>query len=280
MPTIDEKLQQLHAKLTELKTTVVAFSGGVDSTFLLKAAIDALGKESVLAAIGVSPSLSEHQHRQARQLASQFGVRLEEIPVGEMEDSAYRANKADRCFHCKSRLFLLLRELSQKNHIPHILCGTNFDDKSDYRPGNRAAEVFGVLSPMMDIGLTKADIRQLSRTMNLPTADLPASPCLASRVAYGLEITEEKLSQVEKAEAFLRQQGFVEFRVRHHGDIARIEIRPADLAKMIAAPARTQIVEHLKSIGFHYITLDLQGFRSGSMNERLSSSQHDSFLQK
>ncbi len=280
MPTPNEKFQQLQARLAELERVVVAFSGGVDSTFLLKAAMDALGKESVLAAIGVSPSLSDHQHQQARQLASQFGVRLEEISVGEMEDAAYRANNADRCFHCKSRLFLLLRELAQKEHIPHILCGANFDDKSDYRPGNRAAEVFGILSPMMDIGLTKADIRQLSRTMNLPTADLPASPCLASRVAYGQEITSEKLNQVEQAEAFLRRQGFVEFRVRHHGDTARIETPTADLAKMVAEPARTQIVEYLKSVGFLYITLDLQGFRSGSMNERLWAGQKDSFSQK
>jgi uncharacterized protein len=268
--TIQHKFQQLHDTLSGLKKVLIAFSGGVDSTFLLKVAADTLGKDNVLACIGISPSLSEYQHQQAKDMARQFGVRLEEIPLDEMQDPAYLANKADRCFHCKSRLYKLLTDKAKQDGIQHVFCGSNFDDKSDYRPGNRAAEVFGILSPMMDIGLTKAEIRELSRQMNLPTADLPASPCLASRVAYGLEITEEKLAQVEKAEDFLRKLGLVEFRVRHHGDIARIEINPKEFTKITPDAIRKQITDELKKIGFRYITLDLQGFRSGSMNEQLS----------
>jgi len=268
-----EKLEQLRKNLASLRKVLIAFSGGVDSTFLLKVAVDILGKDNVLACIAVSPSLSEYQLTQARTLAKQFGVRLDEITLDEMQDLAYRANLSDRCFHCKSRLYKLLTDKTKEKNIPHILCGSNADDKNDYRPGNRAAEVFKVLSPMMDIGLTKQDIRELSRQMNLPTADLPASPCLASRVAYGLEITEDRLSQVEKAEDFLRKLGFVEFRVRHHGDIARIEINPNEFAKLSSDAVRNQITDELKKLGFRYITLDLHGFRSGSLNEQLSDDQ-------
>jgi uncharacterized protein len=273
MNPIQEKLKILQQTLAGLKRVLIAFSGGVDSTFLLKVAADTLGPDNVLACIGISPSLSEYQHQQAKQLAAQFGIPLEELAVDELHDPAYLANKSDRCFHCKSRLYKLLTDKAKQEGIKHVLCGSNFDDKSDYRPGHHAAEVFGILSPMMDIGLTKADIRQLSRQMNLPTADLPASPCLASRVAYGLEITEKKLAQVEKAEDYLRSLGFVEFRVRHHGDIARIEVAAKEFAKITPNPIRKQIADQLKSLGFKYITLDLQGFRSGSLNEILSKKE-------
>ena len=264
------KYNNLRRQLGRMGRVLVAYSGGVDSVFLAKAAADCLGAENVLACIGVSPSLSAHQLDQARQMAAIIGVRLLEIPLDELKDPNYQANKADRCFHCKSRLYKLLTDRAKQEKIQYVLCGSNSDDKDDYRPGSRAAEVFAILSPMMDAGLTKKDIRQLSREMNLPTADLPASPCLASRVAYGLEITEEKLAQVEKAEDFLRSLGFVEFRVRHHGDIARIEINPQEFAKIAPDTIRNQIADELKKLGFRYITLDLQGFRSGSMNEILT----------
>lgn len=267
---MDQKYQLLQKHLKSLGKVIIAFSGGVDSTFLLKVAVDTLGPDNVLACIAVSPSLSQYQHQQAKQLAVQFGVRLEEIPLDEMRDPAYLTNKADRCFHCKSHLYKLLTDKTKQQGIRHVLCGSNFDDKSDYRPGQHAAEVFGILSPMMDIGLTKAEIRELSRRMNLPTAELPASPCLASRVAYGMEITEEKLAQVEKAEDFLRTLGFREFRVRHHGDIVRIEVGQVDIPKITVEINRKQIVSEFKELGFKYITLDLQGFRSGSMNETLT----------
>jgi uncharacterized protein len=268
--TIQEKLKNLQQTLAGFKHVLIAFSGGVDSTFLLKVATDTLGPDNVLACIGISPSLSQHQHQQAKDMARQFGIRLEELPLDELQDPAYLANQSDRCFHCKRRLYKLLTDKAKQKGIQHVLCGSNFDDKSDYRPGHHAAEVFGILSPMMDIGLTKAQIRELSRQMNLPTADLPASPCLASRVAYGLEITEEKLAQVEKAEDYLRSLGFMEFRVRHHGDIARIEVSAKEFPKITPEPIRKQIADQLKTLGFKYITLDLQGFRSGSMNDALS----------
>ncbi|MEN6307337.1 MAG: ATP-dependent sacrificial sulfur transferase LarE [Anaerohalosphaeraceae bacterium] len=268
-PVSQDKLNLLREKLSGLNRVLIAFSGGVDSSFLLKVAVDTLGASNVLACIGVSGSLSGHQFSQAREIVRMIGCRLEEIPVDEMDNDAYRANKTDRCFHCKSRLYKLFTEKARQEHIDYILCGANFDDKEDYRPGHHAAEVFGVLSPLMDAEITKAEIREFSRVLGLPTADLPASPCLASRVAYGMEITPEKLAQVEKAEEVLRRLGFVEFRVRHHGVIARIEVRPADFAKITAEIIRRQIVDELKAIGFGYVALDLQGFRSGSMNEGL-----------
>ncbi len=274
MPPISQnKLNLLRQKLSGLNRVLVAFSGGVDSSFLLKVAVDTLGASNVLACIGISGSLSGHQLAQARQIAQLVGCRLEEIPVDEMDNDAYRANKADRCFHCKSRLYKLFTEKARQERFDYVLCGANFDDKDDYRPGHHAAEVFGVLSPLMDMEITKTEIREYSRQLGLPTADLPASPCLASRVAYGTEITPEKLAQVEKAEEVLRRLGFVEFRVRHHGVIARIEVRPVDFDKITSESVRRQIVEKLKAIGFGYVTLDLQGFRSGSLNEGLSTEQ-------
>ncbi len=272
-PISQDKLNLLRQKLSGLNRVLVAFSGGVDSSFLLKVAVDTLGASNVLACIGISGSLSGHQLAQARQIAQLVGCRLEEIPVDEMDNDAYRANKADRCFHCKSRLYKLFTEKARQERLDYVLCGANFDDKDDYRPGHHAAEVFGVLSPLMDAEITKTEIREYSRQLGLPTADLPASPCLASRVAYGMEITPEKLAQVEKAEEVLRRLGFVEFRVRHHGVIARIEVRPADFTKITGDAIRKQIVDELKAIGFGYVALDLQGFRSGSLNEGLSTEQ-------
>ncbi len=272
-PSSRDKLSLLREKLSGLNRVLVAFSGGVDSSFLLKVAVDTLGASNVLACIGISGSLSGHQLAQAREIARLVGCRVEEIPVDEMNNDAYRANKIDRCFHCKSRLYKLFTEKARQERFDYVLCGANFDDKDDYRPGHHAAEVFGVLSPLMDAEITKTEIREYSRALGLPTADLPASPCLASRVAYGMEITPEKLAQVEKAEEVLRRLGFVEFRVRHHGVIARIEVKPADFAKITSESVRRQIVDELKTIGFGYVALDLQGFRSGSMNEGLSTEQ-------
>jgi uncharacterized protein len=164
-------------------------------------------------------------------------------------------------------------DVAQERGIEHVVFGTNRDDLDDFRPGNRAIEAFGIRSPLAEAGLTKDDIRQLSRQAGLPTADQPASPCLASRIAYGLEITEQRLQQVDQAESFLRSLGFVEFRVRHHDLIARVEVRPQDVPKLTVEPVRSQVVEKLKSLGFQFVTVDLQGFRSGSLNEALSQEQ-------
>ena len=271
--SIDKKFAQLKQILDELGKVVVAYSGGVDSTYLLKAAVDTLGAQNVLACIGVSASLARSQYEQAIQNARIIGAEVLETQVDELEDSHYAANKADRCFHCKSHLYGILVNIAGQKGYNAVVCGCNFDDKDDFRPGNRAAKVFGVHCPLMDAGLTKADIRQLSRELGLPTADVPASPCLASRLSYGLEVTEQRLKQVEEAEDFLRSLGLVEFRVRHHDTIARIEVKSGDIGKVAAEPARSKIVEKLKSLGFKYVTVDLQGFRSGSLNEPLSEEE-------
>ncbi len=270
---IQDKYKTLQEHLKRLEKAAIAYSGGVDSAFLLKAAAEALATENVLACIGISASLSQHQLAQARQIAELVGVELVEIPLDELDDPNYQVNKADRCFHCKTCQFRTIRQYARQRGYDTTLCGSNFDDKDDYRPGNRAVAALGIGTPLMDAELTKPEIRELSRQLNLPTADVPASPCLASRVAYGETITEEKLQQVEKGEDCLRELGFVEFRVRHHGNVARIEVLPPDIAKITQSPCREQIIEKFKQIGFQYISLDLQGFRSGSLNESLSEDE-------
>ena len=271
--TSNNKYIALQRTLEKLGKVIVAYSGGVDSTFLLKAALDTLGADNVLGCIGVSGSLAKSQYNQAIACAKAMGANIKEVRIDELSDTKYSANKADRCFHCKSHLFSQLLEIAHKRGFNSVLCGSNFDDADDFRPGNRAAKVLGIGSPLMDAEMTKADIRQLSRELGLATADVPASPCLASRISYGLEITEKRLKQVEAAEDFLRSLGFVEFRVRHHDNIARIEVGVGDLEKITAEPLRSQIVEKLKSLGFKFIAVDLQGFRSGALNESLSQEE-------
>ena len=275
---INARYNSLKEILVSFGKVLIAYSGGVDSTFLLKSAVYTLGSENVLACIGIGPSLAASQHNQAVEMAKAIGANIREIPSDELDDDAYSANKADRCFHCKSHLYGLLRKVAEAEQIEAVLCGCNFDDKDDFRPGNRAAKVFGVRSPLMEAQLTKADIRELSRKLNLATADIPASPCLASRVSYGLEITEQRLRQVEDAEGYLRSLGFVELRVRHHGDIARIEVRPDQVEKITSQEIRPKIIEKLKVLGFKYITVDLQGFRSGSLNEALTEEEKQKSL--
>jgi len=270
---IDEKYNSLQDILKKLGRVVVAYSGGVDSTFLLKVAVDTLGAENVLAVIGVSPSLAKSQYKQAVKTAKDICATLRTVKLNEMADSKFIANKADRCFHCKSHLLRILADVAQKEKFNYVICGNNFDDRKDYRPGSRAIKLFAARSPLAEAKLTKNDIRRMSRAMGLPTADLPASPCLASRINYGLEITEERLKQIEQAEDFLRGLGFVEFRVRHHGTIARIEVNPEDIENITREPTRSKIVKKLESLGFKFVTVDLQGFRSGSLNEPLSEKE-------
>ena len=274
--TFQDKYNSLAAILKKLEKVVVAYSGGVDSTFLLKAAVDTLGTENVLACIGISSSLGKSQYSRAIECAASIGAALEEVEVHEVLDTKYSANNPDRCFHCKSHLYTVLQNIAEKKGFGSVICGCNFDDMDDFRPGNKAARVYGVLSPLAEAQMNKDDIRNMSRQFNLPTADIPASPCLASRLTYGLEVTEERLKQVDEAEDFLRKLGFVEFRVRHHDTIARIEVRPEDMEKVTTERRRQKIVEKLKAIGFKYITVDLQGFRSGSLNELLTNDQKQS----
>jgi uncharacterized protein len=276
--SIDRKYDSLRQILRSLARVVVAYSGGVDSTFLLKAAVDTLGAENVLACIGISGSLAGSQYLQAMEMAKLIGAAIREVPVDELDDAGYCQNKADRCFHCKSHLYGLLIKVADEQGFAAVVCGSNFDDKDDYRPGNRAAAVFGVHCPLMDAQLTKDDIRTLSRKLDLKTADVPASPCLASRVSYGLEITEQRLRQVELAEDFMRSLGFVEFRVRHHGDIARIEVPASEIPRVTADDTRIRIADRLKDIGFKFVSLDLRGFRSGALNEQLTDDEKQSSL--
>jgi uncharacterized protein len=270
MTRLNEKYKKLKKTLAELGSVVVAYSGGVDSTFLLKVAVDTLGVENVLACISAGVVEPKHVLKRAKKIAKEFSVRLQTIDADELSDTNFVANKADRCFHCKSHLCQELLEIARRKGLNQVVFGTNVDDLDDFRPGNRAMKIFGVRSPLAEAGLTKQDIRELSRILGLETADVPASPCLASRLAYGLEINEKRLSQIEQAEDFLRTLGLIEFRVRHHDTIARIEVHPQDFKKITAEPNRSKIIKKLKSLGFKYVTIDLQGFRSGAMNEVLS----------
>jgi len=270
--TLQNKYEKLKKDLAPLQKLAVAFSGGTDSSFLLAAAAEILGPQNVLACIGISSSLPQYQLNLARQIARHLGVRLLEVPLSELDDPNYRANQADRCFHCKRHQMLTIRrQAAQEGFLP-LACGSNLDDRDDYRPGSEAVAALGVLTPLADAQLTKEDIRTLSRQRNLPTAELPASPCLASRIAYGIEITEDKLRQVEQAEDFLRTLGFNLLRVRHHGRLARIEVPAGQIETLTEEARRRKIVDRFKSLGFQYITVDLQGFRSGSLNEILPES--------
>ncbi len=271
--TIDEKYKSLQEILGSLGKVVVAYSGGVDSTFLLKAAIETLGSADVLACIGVSPSLARMQHDRAVRCARDMGANLREVDVHEILDGEYSANNPDRCFHCKSHLYQALWAVARRDGFSAVVCGSNFDDQDDFRPGNRAAATLGVACPLMEAQMTKQDIRALSREFDLETADVPASPCLASRLSYGLHVTGTRLAQVERAEALLGQLGFSESRVRHHDTIARIEVRPEDFRRAFSEPARSEILAKVTDLGFKYVTIDLAGFRSGSLNEVLSDAE-------
>lgn len=246
---------------------VVAYSGGVDSVVVAYAAHLALGARS-LAVIADSPSLARHELAEAQQVAQTFGIPLHVIATQEQRDPAYQANDAQRCFHCKTHLFAALENLPQvrQDHW-WILSGTNADDLGDYRPGLRAAGEHAVRSPLAELGAGKATVRQLAEQWQLPVAEKPASPCLASRLAYGVSVTPERLSMVEQAEAELRKLGLVDFRVRYHAsDLARIEVPLDSLSVLVDAGVRTQIIKSFAAIGFRFVTLDLEGFSSGSLN--------------
>jgi len=266
-----EKFRRLQENLKQYQKVIVAYSGGVDSVCLLKVAVDTLGGENVLACIGVSESLAEREYQKALDIAEQIGANIEVVHPKEMENPDYQQNPADRCFHCKSELYGLLQELSQRNDFDAVLCGTNVDDLGDFRPGLQAAKKFKVASPLEEAQLTKEDIRAISKLLQLPTWDQPAQPCLASRMPYGLTITPERLKQVEQGEEFLRSLGLRELRVRHHDKLVRIEVPPEHIGDLIEDPRRRQIVDFFKKLGFTYVSLDLQGFRSGSGNEALES---------
>ncbi|MCP4592708.1 MAG: ATP-dependent sacrificial sulfur transferase LarE [bacterium] len=267
-PSTAEKYCQMQDVLRTLRKVAVAFSAGVDSTFLLTAAVDTLGADNVLAITGKSDSLIREEFEECRRVTAELGVAHVVIDTDELSNPAYARNAPDRCYHCKSTLFDQAAAYLQEHSFPHvILAGTNADDLGDWRPGIRAASERGVRSPAAEVGLTKSDIRTLSGEWGLPTSDKPASPCLASRIAYGEEVTAEKLQVIADAERFLRELGLREFRVRHHGNLARIEVPPDRIAELAQPEFRESIDRRLRELGFTFVALDLRGFRSGSLNE-------------
>jgi uncharacterized protein len=259
------KEQELRRLMREMRQVLVAYSGGVDSSYLAYIANDELGRDA-LCVLGVSPSVSGFQKNEAVSTARLFGFNFEMLETREIENEHYSANPSNRCYFCKSELYAKLGDVAGTRKIGFVLDGTNADDLGDIRPGRVAASEKNVRSPLAEVGLTKAEIRELSRTAGLPSWEKPASPCLASRIAYGVPVTIERLSKVEAAEQHIREMGFSEFRVRVHGDLARIEISPAELSRALNTDFADQVSQRLTVIGFKFVTLDLKGFRSGSMN--------------
>lgn len=259
---LDLKADRLHRSLTELGRVVVAYSGGVDSAVLAVAADRALGRDAI-AVTAVSPSLARRERRGASELARQLGFAHREVATNELGREEYTRNESDRCFWCKTELFEVLAPIAGDRGAA-IAVGTNLDDLGDHRPGIDAARLNRVAAPLVDAGLTKGEVRALARSWGVPIAEKPAAPCLASRFAYGVRVTEEGLRRIDDAEEAIRELGFDEFRVRDHGDLARVEVRGADIEK--AAALADVISERLRGLGFRFVTLDLSGFKSGSLN--------------
>jgi len=259
------RLERLQAWLSRYRRVIVAYSGGVDSSVLLRVAHQVMGTGAI-GVIGRSDSYAEREMRLALDQAASFGARVEAVATGELSDPEFRSNNLSRCYHCKTQLYRELGTLAVREAAEVILDGTIADDLTDWRPGRRAAEELSVESPLAELGFTKSDVRAVAAFFGLASQEKPASPCLASRIPYGTEITREKLEMVENAEELVRSLGFRELRVRHHGDVARIEIPLAELERALDHATRERLVEGLKALGFRHITLDLEGLRSGSLN--------------
>jgi uncharacterized protein len=269
---MEERLQSLIENIKEMESLLVAFSGGVDSTFLLRVAKDALGG-NVVAATAKSPIYPEAEYEQAKMMASELGAKHLTIFTEQYQQPEFFSNPPNRCYYCKRELFAKLRQLADREGLNWVADGTNYDDLGDHRPGIMAAAELGARSPLCEAGLTKNDIRALSRQLGLATWDKPSLACLASRFPYGDEITLKGLSMVAEAEKYLQGLGFKQLRIRHHNDIARIEVALEEMGRFYHPELCNEVVNKLKAIGYTYITLDLQGYRSGSMNEVLEESR-------
>lgn len=265
--TKEERLREL---FRTLGSVIVAYSGGVDSSYVAYVANAELGARAVCIT-GQSASLPSYQNEEIDRVVQRFGFNHEIIRTDELEHPGYRANNGDRCFFCKDELYGKLEAIARTRGVDHIVDGSTVDDLDDYRPGRQAAKQHAVRSPLIEVGLNKDEVRELSQRATLPTWDKPASPCLSSRIAYGTTVTIERLQKVDRGEEILREFGFREFRVRHHDTLVRLEISPAEMDRVLQKGVIDQLAARFRELGFKYVTLDLHGFRSGSMNEALSA---------
>ena len=264
---LDDKFKKLQDILSEMGSAVIAFSGGVDSTFLLQTARDVLGSGRVIALTATSPTYPSHEFNESATLARQLGVEQVIVDSNELEIPGFADNPPGRCYHCKKELFEICLNKAREVGYAEVLDGSNLDDLDDYRPGRQAASELKVRSPLLEAGLTKEEIRTLSRRSGLATAEKQPFACLASRFPYGTRITAERLQQIDRCETFMRENGFHTFRVRYHGDTARIEVALDELSRIIDDRMRLRLLAEFKAAGFTYVALDLQGYRTGSMNE-------------